>query len=337
MRVASPFVPQSHVDYVGARGGGGAGKGDVGDESSVRMVSPPPTGASAFSDTHGFQSSFSPPSLRPSLQSQPHGSNLYSVLASTTGYTPLDKSTHRKQLQQSSSCAFVPVLTPNETTDLRAGAQSPYSKASPTPSMRTVTTLDSIESAGFSLASPAGTTGSWSNGTSGNTTPLASPSSFQPVWVPPKDVSLCQLIQSPSSSNASSSNNNKSNYASRRSPSSFEGSQSPSPIKKKQLFRNSNTSSDDPMRISRRKTELCMHYVNKTPCPFGTSCTYAHGEEELQLTKLMDLHRAGMADCATYRIKPCLTWVSTGSWYVYVFELLNLRASYIAGLLNSSP
>ena len=32
-----------------------------------------------------------------------------------------------------------------------------------------------------------------------------------------------------------------------------------------------------------------MHYENNQECPFGSGCTYAHGEEELQLTKLMDL------------------------------------------------
>lgn len=76
------------------------------------------------------------------------------------------------------------------------------------------------------------------------------------------------------------------------------------------------TKGDDAIRRSRIKTELCLHYINKNPCPFGDSCTYAHGEEELQLTKLMDLHRAGHVDIHTYRTKPCLTWISTGSWYV---------------------
>jgi hypothetical protein len=34
------------------------------------------------------------------------------------------------------------------------------------------------------------------------------------------------------------------------------------------------------------------------------------------MTKLMDLHKSGLIDIETYRIKPCLTWVQTGSWYV---------------------
>jgi hypothetical protein len=73
---------------------------------------------------------------------------------------------------------------------------------------------------------------------------------------------------------------------------------------------------DDSVRKSRMKTEMCMNYANNRPCPFGAHCTYAHGEEELQMTKLLDLHQAGLIDVDTYRTKPCLTWVATGSWYV---------------------
>jgi Zinc finger C-x8-C-x5-C-x3-H type (and similar) len=73
---------------------------------------------------------------------------------------------------------------------------------------------------------------------------------------------------------------------------------------------------EDPQRKNRIKTEMCMHYVNNRPCPFGANCTYAHGEEELQMTKLLDLDKAGLVDLETFRTKPCLTWVMTGSWYV---------------------
>jgi hypothetical protein len=73
---------------------------------------------------------------------------------------------------------------------------------------------------------------------------------------------------------------------------------------------------DDSVRKSRMKTEMCMNWANNRPCPFGAQCTYAHGEDELQMTKLLDLHQAGLIDVDTYRTKPCLTWVATGSWYV---------------------
>jgi len=72
---------------------------------------------------------------------------------------------------------------------------------------------------------------------------------------------------------------------------------------------------DDSNRKQRIKTELCMHYSKGNECPFGERCTYAHGEEELQLTKLMDMQRAGLIeDAETYRTKPCWTYVTTGSW-----------------------
>lgn len=75
------------------------------------------------------------------------------------------------------------------------------------------------------------------------------------------------------------------------------------------------TSTEDVARKQRVKTELCMHYSSGRVCPFGLNCTYAHGEAELQMTKLMDLQRAGLIeDVDTYRTKPCLTWVATGSW-----------------------
>ena len=73
---------------------------------------------------------------------------------------------------------------------------------------------------------------------------------------------------------------------------------------------------DDTGRKQRVKTELCMHIERGTVCPFGKECVFAHSEEELRLTKLLDLVRAGMVDGETFRVLPCETFVSTGSWYV---------------------
>jgi hypothetical protein len=92
---------------------------------------------------------------------------------------------------------------------------------------------------------------------------------------------------------------------------------------------------DDSVRKSRLKTEMCMHYSNNRPCPFGANCTYAHGEEELQMTKLLDLHDAGLIDVDTYRTKPCLTWVATGSWYVILLLNVALRCVALRSLLFS--
>ncbi|KAL7567539.1 hypothetical protein ACA910_000145 [Epithemia clementina (nom. ined.)] len=102
------------------------------------------------------------------------------------------------------------------------------------------------------------------------------------------------------SSNSSGNNNNNNNTSSNNNNTV-------------QLIQAANAGEDDLVRKTRLKTELCMHYRNGRPCPFGANCTYAHGEEELQMTKLMDLHDAGLVDVETFRTRPCLTWVATGS------------------------
>lgn len=71
---------------------------------------------------------------------------------------------------------------------------------------------------------------------------------------------------------------------------------------------------DSAYREKRAKTELCMHWKQRATCPFGSGCKYAHGKSELQKRLLVDLCAEGLADGETYRTKPCLMWVSTGSW-----------------------
>ena len=88
----------------------------------------------------------------------------------------------------------------------------------------------------------------------------------------------------------------------------------PSPSVAAAYSLSTNREADETSRKQRVKTEMCMHYSNGKVCPFGDNCTYAHGAEELQMTKLVDLHRAGLIDMDTYRTNPCLTWVTTGSW-----------------------
>ena len=72
---------------------------------------------------------------------------------------------------------------------------------------------------------------------------------------------------------------------------------------------------EDPSRKQRIKTELCMHFSKDGNCPFGSECTYAHGEVELKKKRLMELLREGLIeDVTTYRTRSCFTWVTTGSW-----------------------
>lgn len=69
----------------------------------------------------------------------------------------------------------------------------------------------------------------------------------------------------------------------------------------------------DPFRSAKVKTELCRNFFTEKGCPFGDKCNYAHGEEELKFTKLVDLERAGLIDIEIFRTHPCPTWVATGS------------------------
>lgn len=70
----------------------------------------------------------------------------------------------------------------------------------------------------------------------------------------------------------------------------------------------------DPFRSAKVKTEICRNFMSDKGCPFGDKCNYAHGENELKFTKLMDLERAGLVDVEIFRTHPCPTWVATGTW-----------------------
>lgn len=212
---------------------------------------------------------------------------------------------------------FIPLLSEDEKMYHGARASPLASsfltppKVSLSPSHCTVTTVDSLDS----IQSPI------SFGGSPLLIPLENRSSLSPSvrgspairadeakWVwgsirpPPRDISVCHVIKNATVAHEKVSPPSSTSAKTHSKKSFFSGA----------------SKGDEQIRRSRLKTELCLHYTNKTICPFGNNCTYAHGEEELQLTKLIDLHRAGMVDIDTYRTKPCLTWVSTGSWYVCV-------------------
>ena len=71
----------------------------------------------------------------------------------------------------------------------------------------------------------------------------------------------------------------------------------------------------DPLRKSKTKTELCLHYSKFNLCPFGNNCNYAHGEDELKFTKLLDMEKAGLiVDAMWYRTHPCWFHIATGAW-----------------------
>jgi hypothetical protein len=182
------------------------------------------------------------------------------------------------------------------------GAPSPafdYRKATPSPAL-TATTVDSSESyaSSFSMldsSSRSLLSASPTPSATGIISPLGAGSPFVE-----KQALFCRPVSNrlespPPTSSLAAALGRKTPDSSRKSP----------------FARNND---DDFVRKSRHKSEICMNWQKGKPCPFGANCAYAHGEEELQMTKLMDLHRAGLIDVETYRTLPCLTWVKTGSW-----------------------
>lgn len=201
----------------------------------------------------------------------------------STGTNSVAPASSSKSFHPQSSYGFVPISheSPRESRPF-SPPLSPYiyGQSSPSPSMMSTMTTETF--------------------TSGKGLDRMSPAFFPSVYRP----------STPQDSTTASAARPKTPTG-RKSPfvKSSNGMNSPS-------FGINSNSDDDSVRKSRIKTEMCMHYSNNRPCPFGANCTYAHGEEELQMTKLIDLHNAGLIDVDTYRTKPCLTWVATGSWYV---------------------
>jgi hypothetical protein len=213
----------------------------------------------------------------------------------TTGTNSVAPTTTSKSFHPQSSYGFVPISqeSPRESRPF-SPPLSPYiyEQASPSPSMMSTMTTETF--------------------TSGKALDRMSPAFFPSVYRPstPQDLTPASAVRPRTPTG-------------RKSPfiKSSSGMNSPT-------FGTANNADDDSVRKSRIKTEMCMHYSNNRPCPFGSSCTYAHGEEELQMTKLLDLHNAGLIDVDTYRTKPCMTWVATGSWYVFLSCLILYCVSF---------
>lgn len=66
----------------------------------------------------------------------------------------------------------------------------------------------------------------------------------------------------------------------------------------------------------KKKTELCKHYQKAGVCPYGEGCNYAHGEQDrVSFGNVEEMAKAGViADARNYMCRPCVIFVSTGSW-----------------------
>ncbi|EJK57746.1 hypothetical protein THAOC_22179 [Thalassiosira oceanica] len=61
------------------------------------------------------------------------------------------------------------------------------------------------------------------------------------------------------------------------------------------------------------KTELCRNFEKPGGCPYGSSCTYAHGAQELRTKPLLTQHLEGKLDANSFRRHPCFDQVSGGA------------------------
>mmetsp|Transcript_14025 Transcript_14025/g.31939 ORF Transcript_14025/g.31939 Transcript_14025/m.31939 type:complete len:736 (+) Transcript_14025:277-2484(+) len=61
------------------------------------------------------------------------------------------------------------------------------------------------------------------------------------------------------------------------------------------------------------KVELCRNFGKPGGCPYGSSCTYAHGTQELRTKPLLTQHLEGKLDANSFRRHPCFDQVSGGA------------------------
>ena len=63
------------------------------------------------------------------------------------------------------------------------------------------------------------------------------------------------------------------------------------------------------------KIEMCKSIIQGEVCPFQDKCRYAHSEHELSHQTLVERRDVGLiSDLTTFRTRPCLDHVMTGSW-----------------------
>ena len=299
--------PRRRVGYLGNRNRSSS-------VSSTSVLASPPRRSTSGARTP-TRLGLSPPPLYHHQNGITTNESSLSPSPTTTMMVLSDKRGNRVGLSSRSAHTFRPVVVPRDeqqaSSMMMTPPTSPFQRyshvvtCSPSPSLVSTATTPTA----------ATTAETWSDATMTPRSSLSSSaSSFcsvspSPTYFPfyrPPGTNHRDDTRSPRKSSGSynASSKRRSSSSTTSSPSSVATAYSTS----------TNRESDETSRKQRVKTEMCMHYSSGKPCPFGANCTYAHGEEELQMTKLVDLHRAGLIDMDTYRTNPCLTWVTTGSW-----------------------
>jgi hypothetical protein len=76
-----------------------------------------------------------------------------------------------------------------------------------------------------------------------------------------------------------------------------------------------NPHSSAPLRARQKaKTEMCTIMLREKFCRFGDKCKYAHHIDELSQQTLRERSESGLIDLMTFRTRPCIDHVMTGSW-----------------------